>query len=101
MSRSYRKPYAAITGTTSAKRDKIQANRGVRRRQNFYLKCSFRDDSWDDFLIPHRYECSWNDVWVWGRDGKQHWIEPVSRYRPGEEEWDSYMREYWIKIQRK
>ena len=34
MSRSYRKPYAAVTGTKSAHKDKKMAARGVRRRQD-------------------------------------------------------------------
>ncbi len=37
MSRSYRKPYTAITGTKSAHADKKVAARGVRRRQNQWL----------------------------------------------------------------
>ena len=37
MSRSYRKPYAAITGTKSAHEDKKAAARGLRRRQNQWL----------------------------------------------------------------
>jgi len=38
MSRSYRRPYAAITGTASAKDDKRMAQRGIRRKQNLTLK---------------------------------------------------------------
>ncbi len=38
MSRSYRRPYAAITGLASAKSDKQLAHRGVRRKQNLALK---------------------------------------------------------------
>jgi len=37
VSRSYRKPYTAITGTKSAHADKKVAARGVRRRQNQWL----------------------------------------------------------------
>ena len=37
MSRSYRKPYTAVTGTKSAHVDKKVAARGLRRRQNQWL----------------------------------------------------------------
>ena len=38
MSRSYRKPYTAITGVSSAHHDKKTAVRGMRRRQNAWLR---------------------------------------------------------------
>jgi hypothetical protein len=68
MSRSYRKPYSAITGVSSAKSDKRLAARGVRRRQNQWLKTL---EDFDTALVPHRYECHWNDTWCWKRDGSQ------------------------------
>lgn len=68
MSRSYRLPYSAITGHSSAKGDKIQAHRGVRASQKHAIRNCL---DWDEFLIPHRYECSYNDVWSWHRDGKK------------------------------
>jgi len=37
VSRSYRKPYTAVTGTKSAHVDKKVAARGLRRRQNQWL----------------------------------------------------------------
>jgi len=68
MSRSYRRPYAAITGIASAKDDKRVAHRGVRRKQNLALKtCT----DYEDLLLPHRLECAWNDTYCWGRDGAQ------------------------------
>lgn len=68
MSRSYRKPYTTWYGHCSAKDDKRLAHRGERFavRQALHL-CQ----DWDEFLTPHKFECSWNDVWSWGRDGKQ------------------------------
>ena len=69
MSRSYRKPYAAITGTNSAKQDKIFAHRGERRAQKKALR---NCQDYDEFLIPDRLECSGNDTWSWGRDGSQY-----------------------------
>jgi len=78
MSRSYRKPYAAATGTCSAKDDKRQANRGVRSRQNQWLR---NLEEFDDSLIPHRFECSFNEVWCWGRDGHQWYQTPSARER--------------------
>lgn len=68
MSRSYRRPFAAITGTASAKDDKRLANRGVRRKHNLALKiCS----DFENLLLPHRFECPWNEIYCWARDGAQ------------------------------
>ena len=69
MSRSYRKPYAACTGKNSAKEDKRHAARGMRRKQNQWLR---NLKEFDDSLVPHRLECANNDVWGWGRDGHQY-----------------------------
>jgi hypothetical protein len=63
MSRSYRRPFAAITGLASAKSDKQMAHRGVRRKQNHALKtCA----DYENLLPPHRLECHWNDTYCWG-----------------------------------
>jgi hypothetical protein len=71
MSRSYRRPYAAITGLTSAKSDKQLAHRGVRRKQNHALKiCA----DYENLLVPHRLECYWNNTYNWGRDGAQCYL---------------------------
>ena len=68
MSRSYRKPYSAITGVRSAKHDKMVARRCWRRTQ----EQAIRDcQDWEDLVIPKRLEASFNDVWCWGRDGGQ------------------------------
>jgi hypothetical protein len=66
MSRSYRRAYAAITGTASAKDDKRLAHRGVRRKQDLALKTCV---DFERFLLPHQRECPWNDPWCWRRDG--------------------------------
>jgi len=72
MSKSYRKPYSAITGNRSAHADKTVAARLVRRAQNHALRTAVANDiDWDDFMLPEVYECSFNDVWGWGRDGNQ------------------------------
>jgi hypothetical protein len=71
MSRSYRhRPFMAVTGTNSAQADKTMAARGMRRKQNEWLKNRWVED---DFLIPHRYECSHNETYSWGRDGCQRY----------------------------
>jgi hypothetical protein len=85
MSRSYRRPASAITTCNSAKQDKILAHRGVRRAQNHALRTC---QDWDELLIPHKYECSWNETYCWGRDGKQRlyflsdfeylWVHPIT-----------------------
>lgn len=73
MSRSWRRPYAAITGTASAKSDKRLANRGVRHKQNHILQtCA----DYETLILPHRLECAWNNIYHWGRDGAQRYTYP-------------------------
>ena len=92
MSRSFRRPYAANNGTVSAKADKRLANRGVRRRQNHALKIC---PDFEDHLPPHRYECAWNDVWNWGRDGVRRDRSSL-RFSS-----DESSRKYYLKLLRK
>jgi ribosomal protein L32 len=92
MSRSYRRPYAAITGTASAKDDKRLAHRGVRRKQDTALKtCT----ECEDFLVPHRLECAWNNNYCWGRDGAQGYRGSL-RYSD-----DDWSQKYYRKLLRK
>jgi hypothetical protein len=89
MSRSYRRPWQAVTGRTSAARDKITAARGVRRRQNqwlFQLAKQPLEVVEQAALVPHRRECAWNDVWSWKRDGTQHYAVPAHQ------SWSDYRR---------
>lgn len=92
MSRSYRRPFAAITGTASAKDDKRLAHRGVRRKQNLLLKTS---PDFENLLLPHRLECAWNNNYNWGRDGAQRYLGCL-RNSPEE-----YNRDYYQKVLRK
>lgn len=72
MSRSYRKPYYTWTSVrASAHDDKTTAARGVRRAQEQSLREAIREDDWDEWLIPVREECTYNNVYSWRRDGKQ------------------------------
>lgn len=73
MSKSYRKPWGTWVSTkSSAHQDKMQAARSVRRAQNSALRNGIvHDVDWDGWLVPDRYECSDNDVWCWGRDGRK------------------------------
>lgn len=73
MSRSYRKPYSAICGGGSADWDKTTARRGVRHRQNQWLRTL---EDFEEALAPHKFECAWNETYCWGRDGSQGWMEP-------------------------
>ena len=73
MSRSYRKPYCAVTGCSSAKEDKQRAARGVRRAQDQWLR---KLEDHDSALAPHRLEYTWNNVWCWDRDGRQRLLVP-------------------------
>jgi hypothetical protein len=90
MSRSYRKPYCAVTGMASAKEDKRRAARGVRRKQEEWLR-GLEDH--DAALAPHRLECGGNEVWGWARDGKQGLMVPSG---------DEWAEAVWFrKLQRK
>jgi hypothetical protein len=92
MSRSYRRPFAAITGTASAKSDKRMAHRGVRRKQNLALKiCT----DYGNLLLPHRFECAWNDTYNWGRDGAQTYLGSMRNAH------DDYSRKRYLKRLRK
>lgn len=71
MSRSFkRQPFMAICGNGSAKRDKTLAHQGVRRAHRLTLHNALKSEDFD-VLLPHRLECSWNNTYSWGRDGKQ------------------------------
>ncbi len=100
MSRSSRKPYAAVTGTLSANDDKVRAARAVRHVHNLYLRKILHGDSDDQFLVPHRLECPSNEVYAWRRDGKQRLRFPRSRHAEDSSSADSTFR-YWLKLQRK
>lgn len=102
MSRSYRKPYAAVTGTISAKDDKTRAARGVRHVQKCYLRKILQGDLLDRFLIPHPLECSGNEVYSWTRDGKQRLQFPAPRPEHQDDLcWAECAYRYWLKLQRK
>ena len=94
MSRSYRKPYCAVTGCGSAKEDKRRAARGVRHTQKQWLRTL---EDCDSALAPHRLQCTWNNVWSWGRDGKQRLQIPSPK------EWEEYCGPppWYRKLQRK
>jgi len=92
MSRSYRRPFAAITGTASAKDDKRLAHRGLRRKQNLALKiCA----DYENLLPPHFLECPWNNNYCWGRDGAQCYLGSMCDAR------DEYSQRYYRKMLRK
>ena len=76
MSRSYRRPYAAITGAHSAKEDKQLAHRGVRRVHNRITKLMVDNP---DLVMPHFRSCPWNNTYCWSRDGGKHLQVPTAR----------------------
>jgi hypothetical protein len=92
MSRSYRRPFVAITGPASAKWDKQMAHRGVRRKQNLNLRSCL---DFDNFLLPHRLECHWNNNYIWGRDGAQTYLGSMCLAQ------DDYSQRYYRKMLRK
>jgi hypothetical protein len=92
MSRSYRRPFAAITGLASAKSDKQMAHRGVRRNQNHALKiCA----DFESLLLPHFLECPWNNTYCWGRDGAQRYLGSICDAE------NEYGQKYYRKMLRK
>jgi hypothetical protein len=92
MSRSYRRPFVAITGLASAKSDKQLAHRGVRRKQNYALKiCA----DYENLLLPHFLECPWNNTYIWGRDGAQTYLGSMRNAQ------DDHSRKYYRKLLRK
>jgi hypothetical protein len=92
MSRSYRRPFAAITGTASAKDDKRMAHRGVRREQNLALKACA---DFETLLVPDELECAWNNNYCWDRDGAQSYFGSLRASR------DELSRKYYRKLLRK
>jgi len=109
MSRSYRKPYGTVCSVgSSAHGDKTTAARCMRRAQNQSLREAIRDEDWDGWLIPERYECSFNDVWGWGRDGKQRLLHQGSQYNnpyayvcsPTYWDYDELMKRWFDHMQR-
>jgi hypothetical protein len=92
MSRSTRRPYAAVTGTASAKDDKRMAHRGVRRKQDLALKTC---KDYEEFVAPHRLECAWNNNYCWGRDGAQRYCGAMDRSE------DECGRKYYRSLLRK
>jgi hypothetical protein len=92
MSRSYRRPFAAVNGIVSAKKDKKLAHRSARRKQDLTIKtCA----DYEDLIVPHELECAWNNTYCWGRDGAQRHMG--LRYECGDER----ARRFLEKIQRK
>jgi hypothetical protein len=92
MSRSTRRPFAAITGAASAKDDKRIAHRGVRRKQNLALKTCL---DYEEMLIPHPLECAWNNTWCWDRDGSQNYLGSLRKLA------DASSQKYYRKLLRK
>ena len=73
MSKSYRKPYYTWTSVrSSAHDDKTTAARGMRRAQEQSLREAIaHGGDWDEWMIPVRSECTYNNVYSWRRDGRQ------------------------------
>jgi hypothetical protein len=104
MGKSYRRPYAAVTGVRSAAHDKMVARRCWRRAQEQAIR-DCRD--WEELVIPRRLEASFNDVWSWGRDGKQTLQHPPTlkkfwswRFCTAEEDYERQLH-WYQKLQRK
>jgi hypothetical protein len=107
MSRSYRKPYASIVGgNRSIKPDRDRASRGARRKQTGYAKLHWMDE---DFLLPHRYECAWNNCYSWSIDGKKRFchidLSLSARFSlaevPPDLERYEWLKSYYEKLTRK
>src|SRR5882724_4941503 len=81
MSKSYRRPYASVTGNRSAHDDKTVASRSFRRAQNYALRTALANRvDWDEFFLPDIYECAGNEVYGWSRDGNQRFETRSRQY---------------------
>ena len=49
----------------------------------------------ENFLLPHHFECHWNDTYNWGRDGAQCFLGSMCDAR------DEYSKKYYRKMLRK
>lgn len=78
MSRSYRRPYSSVCGVVSAHYDKQQAARGVRRQINQWINRELKKEEGFN-LVPHRLECTHNEVYDWSRDGRNRYSVPTAR----------------------
>lgn len=86
MSRSYRKqPFMAITGNSSAKKDKQLAHRGERRTHRHVIACTMKDGDFEEFVAPIRKECCHNNIYSWNRDGRQRYQSPTRK------DWEDYL----------
>jgi hypothetical protein len=99
MSRSRKRPYAAICGNGSARYDKKLAGCGVRRKQNHWLRNQADNDN---FLLPHKLECHHNNTWGWSRDDKQFLRLPTPQDRAYHQQWiqgryTKGLEENWLK----
>lgn len=74
----------AVCGSNNgAKQDKVLAHRGERRRQDRAIR---NTHDFADFVLPHRYECAWNNTYNWTRDGCQSYCGLTGR------DWDTYIK---------
>ena len=99
MSHSYRRPYAAIVGLCYTAYDKRIARQGVRRIQNQALKMALKYGEAENFIVPHKYECPWNETYCWTSDGGKHYYgdyknKPLTV-------WGYNPHEYYLKLCRK
>jgi hypothetical protein len=109
MGKSYRKPYAAITGVASAKDDKRVARRALRRMENQRIRNCKSQEDFELLCMPDRLDAAYNDTWSWGRDGSQYIHFPpkfgatMSPWwnEKDEIEWYDYQVKYYLKLCRK
>ena len=104
MSRSYRKPYSAITGRGSAKEDKRIARQAVRRMENQRIRNCKDLEDYENLVMPDRLDCAYNETYSWGRDGKQYLHfppEPLKSNSDFDMWWFEYQTKYYARLHRK
>jgi hypothetical protein len=85
MSRSFKhKPFSAICGGSSAQYDKTLAARGVRRAHRQVMHIALHTGEYD-VILPHRLQCSHNEIYSWSRDGHQNYCGLSSK------DWQRYI----------
>lgn len=87
MARSYRRPYMAVTGVSSARYDKKCAARGIRAAHRQSLRHLLKTEAYEEYLPPHRYECQHNNTWNWRRDGGKCYCGTTEERLKTEDAW--------------
>jgi len=81
MGKSYRKPYGTWVRARISEHDiKTLCSRIYRRAQEQAVREAFRDDNWDNFLVPIREESKLGSEYDLRRDGRKRPMSSGKQY---------------------